>query len=280
MKNLTCCILLMINSLMCSAQKSKNKQPCDFLGPLHFINGKATVVIKASFFDFLMAHDDPWFVELVKKKKLKYNDYFARCCVGSAISFVPENCTFEYSGTIKIGAYIGNASFEQTVYLTCVVFEGVTDNRGIPYFVIDGVSYKKDSKPIREDIKPITYIKSEYADTESGGSYFSDNTDSLSRVKIVLAINAHYLALVQTADNKFIHFSYKKRIVNEAGYIDFYQTSDSSSTFELNINNIITGLGRSSYRNGQLTLTINKNTKTFKVFGREEKTDEFSEPVN
>jgi hypothetical protein len=78
------------------AQDKQNEKECDFLGPLHFKNGKATVVIEVAYEEFYRSGDEPLFMALAKKKKLNYHDYFRDCCGGSAIGFIPENCSKRY----------------------------------------------------------------------------------------------------------------------------------------------------------------------------------------
>jgi len=265
-RSVYCIIFLIIAALNLSAQKTTKKQECDFLGPLHFQDGKATVIIKATYNDFFRSDEDTTF-----------ENYFSRCCSGSAIAFTPENCPYEYSGTINKKVNPDHVKFGQTVYLTCAVFEGVKNYDDTPFFVIDKIESKETDTAEKEDIKPLTYIKSQYINTESGCGYFSNDADALSRdLKCVLVITPHYLAFVQTADNKFIYFSYEKRVTNEKGYVDTYKNDHSS--FELNINKIIGKRGTSTYRNGRLTLTINNVKTSFNVYGIDEEFDKYNKP--
>jgi len=278
MKKFNCLIFLLIAVLLStSAQTKIDRQECNFFGQLHFKNGEAIVAIKATYHDLFRSDEDLIFKKLAKQKKLFYRDYFSRCCSGSAIAFTPENCSYEYSGTISKKVSVEPIKVGQTVYLTCIVFEGVESYKNEPYFVIDKISYKKEDIPKKEDTKPLVYIKSNYINIESGCSYFSDDADSLFRkLKCVLVITPRYLAFIQTADNKFIYYSYQKRVITEKGYVDTYK--NDSSSFELEINRIINRRNNSSYRNGRLTLTINNIKIAFNVYGIDEEADKYNDP--
>jgi len=276
MRNLICVFVLLIASNSCAQQQEQSgKKLCDFFGPLHFKNGTATVVVKAVCNDFLRSPPEPLFQGVNKTKKLLYKDYFSSCCGGSAIAFTPENCSMEYSGTIRKGIDPGPIKFGQTVYLTCLVFEGQYDS-GVPFFLINNISYEKGYVARKEDIKPLEYIKPECIDNDSGNAaYFGDNADALIRhLKCVLVITTHYLAYIQTADHKIIYFSYEKRVKNEHGYLDIYR--NGNSFFELNINQVIQRLGNSTYRNGRLTIVINNIKTSFDVYGEDKETDSYN----
>lgn len=277
MKNLICVVVLLIASnSYAQEQKKAVRKVCNFLGPLQFKNGMATVVVKAVYNDFFRSPDEPLFQELTKQKKLLHKDYFSSCCGGSSIGFTPEKCSAEYSGTIRKGINPGPIKFGQTVYLTCLVFEGQYDS-GVPFFLINNISYEKGYIARKEDIKPLEYIKPECMGNDSGNAaYFGDDADALIRhLKCVLVITTHYLAYIQTADNKIICFSYEKRVQNEHGYLDIYR--NGNSFFELNINQVIQGLGNFTYRNGRLTIVINNIKTSFDVYGEDKETDSYNE---
>lgn len=131
--------ILILTSLGGLAQEKLNKAECDFLGPLNFKNNKAIVVIKVTYSEFNRSGDEPIFATLAKKKKLRFSDYFSRCCGGSEIRFKPENCSKEYSGVLlhkKMNFNINKAKSGDTLYLTCLVYQGEKSYDNIPFFTV------------------------------------------------------------------------------------------------------------------------------------------------
>jgi hypothetical protein len=144
MKSIISSIFLLIAVLANAlAQKSgPDSTKCDFLGPLHFKNGKAIVVIKASYQEFFMNGPSLIIEQLARKKYLHYKDYISDCCGGNAIAFIPENCGKKYSATLHEHIKFDLNDFKpgNTFYLTCVVFEKYKGYGTEYFFVVDNIS--------------------------------------------------------------------------------------------------------------------------------------------
>lgn len=82
-KNIYFFIILVTVTFAVSAQKAPPRQECNFLGALHYKNGKATVVLKATYTELFRDDESPTFRKLQKQKKLFIKDYFNRCCSGT-----------------------------------------------------------------------------------------------------------------------------------------------------------------------------------------------------
>lgn len=145
MKTLILVFLLVIGSSCLKAQYITYTKDCDFLGPLHYKNGKVTVIIKATYKDLYRSPEEGTAKELQKKNKLRYKDYFQSCCGGTCIGFTPDNCSKEYGATMfnKIKFDINHFRVGDTFYLTCVVFDMKRDSKYVPFFVINNISLTK-----------------------------------------------------------------------------------------------------------------------------------------
>jgi hypothetical protein len=278
MKSVVSFTIFFIAAVLCaSAQKATNTPECNFLGPLHFINGKAIVVVKATYNDLHLGPPEYVFDKIKKKISLFNKDYYSKHGVASAIAFTPENCLYEYSGIINKKVNLNRIKFGQTVYLTCTVFKAGESYKNVPFFVIDKVAYDESDTTVKADIRPLAYINSKYIDTVRGSAFFSNDADLLARkLKCLLVITPSHFAFIQTKDDKLISFKYEKRVINNKGYIDFYKNDTTS--FELNIDRIITRRSTSTYRNGRLTVIINNIKTSFDVYGYDEELDQYNKP--
>jgi hypothetical protein len=119
-----------------------------FLNHLSFTNGTATIKIKAIYREFHRSGDEPFFLKMSQKKKLRYKDYFLSCCGGSAISFTLPNSSQPYDVVMRerILFDINHSQPGDIMYLTCLVFEGEKQFNGDPFFVITNISGKAPTK--------------------------------------------------------------------------------------------------------------------------------------
>jgi hypothetical protein len=119
-----------------------------FLNHLVFRNGKATVTIKAIYREFHRSGDEPIFLKMSQKKKLRYKDYFLSCCGGSAINFTLPNSSQPYNVVMREGILfdINHSQPGDVMYLTCLVFEGEKQVNGDPFVVITNISNKAPVK--------------------------------------------------------------------------------------------------------------------------------------
>jgi hypothetical protein len=141
-------VMLLLISSSALAQGKLDQGDCDFFGPLHFKNGKASVIIKVTFKEFFRSGDEPLFTKLEKEKKLRSSDYFTRCCGGSAISFIPENCSKMCYGVMiqkKMNFDINLAKPGNILYLTCIVYEGEKSFDNFTFFTVNNISLKKQN---------------------------------------------------------------------------------------------------------------------------------------
>lgn len=138
-------ITLLITSFAALAQEKPIEKGCDFLGSLHFKNGKATIIVQATYKEFFRSGDELFFTKLEKKGKLRKGDYFVRCCGGSKVGFVPENCSKMYSATMrrKIKLDISHFKPDSTFYLLCTVYDGVEWENNSQFFTIENIFSKR-----------------------------------------------------------------------------------------------------------------------------------------
>ncbi|MBB3058966.1 hypothetical protein [Mucilaginibacter gotjawali] len=117
-----------------------------FLNHLVFKNGKARITIKAIYRDFHRSGDEPEFLKMSQKKKLRYKDYFLSCCGGSAISFRLPASSELYDIVMRQGIQfdINHSKPGDVMYLTCLVFEGEKQYNGDPFLVVTNISDKAD----------------------------------------------------------------------------------------------------------------------------------------
>ncbi|HTH83219.1 MAG TPA: hypothetical protein VL490_09805 [Mucilaginibacter sp.] len=144
--------LILFISLSCSAsaQQKAPDHPCDLFGPLHFVNGKATVVIKATFTDLFRSNEDFSYQELAQKKRLKFYDYFTRypeSVDGSELAFTTENDSKTHYATLRknIRFNVNHMKMGKKYYLTCLVFKDEPGYKYVPscFFAITDISPKK-----------------------------------------------------------------------------------------------------------------------------------------
>lgn len=130
------------------AQTIDTAKTCNFLGSLRYKDGKAKVVVKAVYHYMFRSPDEPILQYLKRHKRLKYSDYIRSCCGGTAIEFVPENCTAHGEATLHYGIRIdlNNLKEGTTLYLYCSVYKNIDKrywNGKMPYFVIDNITLTK-----------------------------------------------------------------------------------------------------------------------------------------
>jgi hypothetical protein len=259
-------LILIALSFSASAQQKPADHPCNIFGTLHFVNGKATVVVKANYTSMFRHAEDGIFEKLKKKNKLRYQDYFRRCCDGGALAFVTKNCDYEFSALMSNKVNPNPLKYWQTIYLTCEVFENEYQDKNTPYFVITKMAYNKTEQPKKESIRPITYLsKSFIKDLDTNYSYFSHDGDSLMQARFLLAIKDKHIAYIQTAANKIISFSLDKKIEITTGYTDIYR--NGNDYLELKITQIFKTASNRYYRNGRLAITLNNVKTEFSVYG-------------
>jgi len=143
-KNIACTLLLLIaiSASALAQQDSRDSLPCDFVKLLPFKNGKAIVIVKATYRSMFRSPEDLVFKKLAKRKILRYSDYFSPCCDGAALAFVPQNCSTEYYANLRkyIKFDINNFKIGSTFYLTCIFFEGIYNFKNLPFFVITEIT--------------------------------------------------------------------------------------------------------------------------------------------
>ena len=142
----------------CCLVKAQNlierNENCDFLKNLTFKNGRDTIVIKATYEEFIEGSPDPFLDDLGKNHQLKYNEFGVlppkkgeeMGDSGSNMGLIPENCSELYYAVLS--RKISYKGFPQKmgtpVYITCVVFNNPKYvYRGLPYFVIINVKVRK-----------------------------------------------------------------------------------------------------------------------------------------
>jgi hypothetical protein len=262
-------IKLVIFFIFCSvsalAQKPRIKPNCDFLGPLHFKNGKASVVIKATYSTFTESND-PYILESLSKKKiLDGKKYYNVNFKGDGnidatdIDFVPENCQVTYYATVAKKININKFRWLQTIYMTCTVYEGIKNEHHQPYFTVENITYKKEEIPKADNIAPFIYLNK--LPHDDNPRWFSNAEPD----KCVLYVTPGK-AIAQTSDHKYHYFNFAKHIETKGGYIDLYKKG--SDLVELNINRVIDkNEGNTTIATGQLTLTVNKIKTSFRVAG-------------
>jgi hypothetical protein len=125
-----------------SQQGSTDNQRCQLFSKLHFKHGSATIIVKAKIKGVFRSPDQPVFSLLARGKYLVFKEYFSTCCGGTSINFIPEDCSEAYDSTVRrnIKFDIYHFKNDDTIYLTCIVFEKFKDPDSKYFFVIDNIS--------------------------------------------------------------------------------------------------------------------------------------------
>ncbi|MES2427415.1 MAG: hypothetical protein V4560_10605 [Bacteroidota bacterium] len=245
MRNAFVCIMLLTRCVISASAQGPITPGCQFLGPLHFKNGKATVIVKAMYTGAARSGGYYFFKKLEKKKILDSKKYFNLAKVegegyfdsGSAITFVPEKCNQEFIATIAQKINFEKFKGGQTVYLTCTVYQNILPDKEQHFYVIDDVKYTKEDIPRQQNIGQLVYLGPDKLARDTGTSYFSDAGSKMMNFNCLLVITPNQLAIVETTDHKRHHFSYVKRTATKSGYIDLYK--NSTEWFELKITRVI-----------------------------------------
>jgi len=145
---ITLLIAVKFNALAQTPAINTPVEKCSFLQPLIFKNGRAIVIIKATYKYMFRSPEEELFHKLEKKKILIYKDYFSNCCGGSEIDFIPENCSKDYHAAMlqKFLFDINKVKQGETLYLTLTAFKNEYRDDKLPFFVISGISLKDPEK--------------------------------------------------------------------------------------------------------------------------------------
>lgn len=141
-------ILFTLVSFKLFAQKDTITS-CDFYKHLTFKNGKAVVVVKATYQSMFRSPEDETIKELSRRKLIRLKDYFRPCCDGVAIAFIPENCALTYNTHLNsnITFDIDHFKIGSIFYLTCTFFKGAYDNvNHRPFFAVTDISLTPPQK--------------------------------------------------------------------------------------------------------------------------------------
>ncbi|TSJ44238.1 hypothetical protein FO440_08705 [Mucilaginibacter corticis] len=138
----TYALILFLISFKSSAQK-----PCDFLGPLHFKNGKATAIVKATYLGFTETNN-PQIIEQLHKKKIIDGKKYANIDFkgeggigGTDIDFSIANCpTPFYYGTVQQGLNLNKLKSRKIIKMKCTVYQGVKNDKGLPFFTVEEIN--------------------------------------------------------------------------------------------------------------------------------------------
>lgn len=255
----------------------KTNAPCIFLGQLHFVGDKATIVVKAVYYGSHEYDDYEFFKNLAKKNKLRYSDYFSEIKGeggggATALEFLPDNCSELYEAVVNNKAKAWNLKAGQTFYLTLIVFKGIPGDKKLPLFVIKDITYKKSNLEPVQDVRPFKHVST---NSEDNYGYFSANSELLlAKMKVLVVITDKHTAYITVENNKRIYFTRESRTPTKTGYKDLYKTKEGY--FILNIDQIIHFDEHRSYRNGTLSLMINGLKKDLKIYGWDEETDSYN----
>ena len=120
----------------------------------------------------------------------------------------------------------------------------------------------------------LNYLSSYPLKTEDGCSFYSDNKDALVQKKYLLAITDQHKAYIQTGKGKFIYFSRSNRGKGQNGYNETYK--GDKGWFSLFINVIKPVSSHKTFRDGILTLYVNKKHLKIPVYGLSEEIDGYN----
>lgn len=257
--HLTFITLLCFLSLTAFEQKQ-----CDFLGPLHFKNGKATVIFKAIYIGYTEANN-PDIIEQLHEKKIINGRKYANVDTkseggigGTDIDFSVDNCPVSYYATVAKNIDLNKLRWMQTIYMKCTVYQGVKNDRGQPYFTVEDISYSSRDLPNIDAIGPFMYIKNPPDDENRRWFSNAEPNDCLIAV-------SPKKALIETSDKKYHNFKFLKHTETKDGYVDLYKNGNES--LELNINYIIDDGTTIAKSTGKATVTVNHKSTTFSVNG-------------
>lgn len=138
-------LLLLVSQAF--AQKPNTVKPCESLQGLHYKNGKARVTLKVRYGSIFRSPDEPVLQYLAQRRRLKYSNYIKSCCGGTAIDFIPEDCSTRMEATIRCNFKFNryNLKAGKTIYLHCTAYNHIPVYvRSItPFVVIDNISFSK-----------------------------------------------------------------------------------------------------------------------------------------
>ncbi|MES2377198.1 MAG: hypothetical protein V4553_11495 [Bacteroidota bacterium] len=252
--------------MLCASHLSAQKSTCNFLGPLHFKNGRATVIVKARY-TLYTASNDPYILERLSKKKILdgkkyYNvDFKGEGSTDATdIDFIPTNCQTSYYATVAKSIALKKLRWMQTVYLKCTVYQGIKNEKNEPYFTVDDITYTPKDIPRIDDAHPLIYMNNPPNDGEHP-RYFTN-----AEPNNYLLYTTSTIATIQTADHKYHRFNFVKHTENRNGYVDLYKNGNES--LELNIDHIFDkGAGPTTIATGTLTVILGGSKISFKIAG-------------
>ena len=131
----------MISVTAFTQKKRFIKDGCDFLGDLHFNHGTDTIVIKANYQGYYKLMPLPVMKKLQLNKKLNVKDF------RYSVAFIPLGCSKRFGNPCrdsngKAMSMMNKLSIGQTVYLTCVVYQGYYNFPNELFYTIEKVRTK------------------------------------------------------------------------------------------------------------------------------------------